>query len=157
MERKPLDSDERRSGRNGPKHLPTQPRPPPLCVSLSNVKVSSCSAELSPSKSKKNRRLFRFIEIRSFEIPSLLAAILSPRGTCLQTLRKSIRLEDKKCCAVGIRDSCSRLSTISKELGYLEWFSVEPLKAPGSHLWQNLGSVILVHGGMKQRYIGACS
>lgn len=62
-----------------------------------------------------------FTEIRSFEIPSLLAAVLSPCGTYLQTFQKSTTPQDKNVVLWEIETATPVYQQFQKNMSKTTW------------------------------------
>ncbi|XP_008791787.2 eukaryotic translation initiation factor 2A [Phoenix dactylifera] len=66
-----------------------------------------------------------FTEIRSFEIPSLLAAVLSPCGTYLQTFQKSTTPQDKNVVLWEIETATPVYQQFQKNMSKTTWPSIQ--------------------------------
>lgn len=66
-----------------------------------------------------------FTEVRSFEIPSLLAAVLSPRGTYLQTFQKPSTPQDKNVTLWEIKTGLSVYQQFQKNMSKTTWPTIQ--------------------------------
>uniref|UniRef100_A0A1D1ZB63 Eukaryotic translation initiation factor 2A n=1 Tax=Anthurium amnicola TaxID=1678845 RepID=A0A1D1ZB63_9ARAE len=83
---------------DGPPFTNGQPHIQLQRVSCSSAEFSQDGCRLMVIKSNSSISIYdcaKFTEIRSFEIPSILAASFSPRGTYLQTFQKSSTPQEK--------------------------------------------------------------
>lgn len=62
-------------------------------------------------------------EIRSFDIPSLLAATLSPCGTYLQTFQKSTTPQDKNVVLWEVQTGAAVYQHFQKNMSKTTWFA----------------------------------
>ncbi|XP_073013198.1 uncharacterized protein [Typha latifolia] len=66
-----------------------------------------------------------FAEIKSFEIPSVLSAVLSPRGTYLQTFQKSSTPQEKNVTIWDVETTAPVFQLFQKNMSKTTWPSVQ--------------------------------
>lgn len=110
---------------NGPPFANGQPHIRLERVPCSSAKFSENGSRLLVIKSTSVISIYDcsndFNEIRSFEIPSVLAAALSPRGTYLQTFQKPSNPQDKNVSLWEINTGVPVYQQFQKNMSKTTW------------------------------------
>ncbi|OAY65731.1 eukaryotic translation initiation factor 2A [Ananas comosus] len=117
----------------GPPFANGEPRPELDRVPAAAARFSDDGARLLVTRSASAVSVYScgggggggFSEIRAFEIPSLLAAALSPRGAFLQTFQKSTSPQDKNVVIWSVESGSPVYQQFQKNMSKTTWPSVQ--------------------------------
>ncbi|KAK6914716.1 Translation initiation factor, beta propellor-like domain [Dillenia turbinata] len=96
-------------------------------VSCSKTRFSENGSRLMVMKSNSSISIYEcssYKEIRSFEIPNVAAAILSPHGTYLQTFQKSSTPQEKNLILWNVETGVSEYQLFQKNMAKSTWPSI---------------------------------
>lgn len=115
---------------NGPPFSNGQPHVKLASVPCTSAKFSENGSRLMVIKSTPAISIYdcgnSFSEIRCLELPSVLAAALSPCGTYLQTFQKPSTPQDKNVSVWEIKTGVSVYQQFQKNMSKTTWCSTEP-------------------------------